>query len=59
MRNNWGLWGGSRLQKYFTEKGVGHPDEMSSVILFFYWDWLQGNKDSWKKWETNPKQKLF
>jgi hypothetical protein len=59
MRNNWGLWGGSRLQKYFTDKEVGHPEDMSSVILFFYWDWLQGNKDSWKDWEKNPKQKLF
>ena len=59
MRNNWGLWGGSRLQKYFTDKGVNHPEDMSSIILFFYWDWLQGNKESWKDWESNPKQNLF
>ena len=55
MRNNWGLWGGSRLQKYFTDKGVTHPEGMSSVILFYYWDWLQGRKDTWKDWEKNPK----
>lgn len=27
MRNNWGLWGGSRLQKYFTDRKIGHPDK--------------------------------
>lgn len=59
LRNNWGLWGGSRLQKYFTDKGIGHPDDMSSIVLFYYWDWLKGNKDSWKEWEKNPKQKIF
>lgn len=59
IRNNWGLWGGSRLQKYFTDKGMTHPDDMSSVILFYYWDWLKGNKDKWKEWERDPKQKLF
>jgi len=56
MRNNWGLWGGSRLQKYFTDKGITHPDNMSSVILFYYYDWLNGKKDAWKDWEKNPKQ---
>ncbi len=56
MRNNWGLWGGSRLQKYFTDKGVTHPDDMSSVVLFYYHDWLNGRKETWKDWEKNPKQ---
>jgi hypothetical protein len=55
MRNNWGLWGGSRLQKYFTDRGVAHPDEMSSVILYHYYDWLHGQKESWRDWENNPK----
>ena len=59
IRNNWGLWGGSRLQKYFTDKGMAHPDDMSSVILFYYWDWLKGDKEKWKEWERDPKQKLF
>ncbi len=59
MRNNWGLWGGSRLQKYFTDKGIGHPDDMSSVVLFCYWDWLQGKKENWREWEKDPKQKIF
>ncbi len=33
MRNNWGLWAGLRLAKYFNEIGVFHPDDMSSIIL--------------------------
>ena len=55
LRNNWGLWGGSRLQKYFFDRGVNHPDEMSSVILFHYHDWLNDKKDTWKDWEKARK----
>ena len=36
MRNNWGLWGGSRLQKYFIDNGVKDPEEMSWIILTCY-----------------------
>lgn len=36
MRNNWGLWGGSRLSRYFNEKGIFHPDDMSGIILTSY-----------------------
>jgi hypothetical protein len=57
MRNNWGLWGGSRLQKYFNDHGVTHPEEMSTVVLYYYYDWLNGKKESWKDWEANPKRK--
>lgn len=61
MRNNWGLWGGSRLQKYFTDRKIRHPDDMSSVVLFFYYDWLNGKKDTWKEWEKSPQSldKMF
>ncbi len=55
MRNNWRLWGGSRLQKYFTDRKISHPDNMSSVILFYYHDWLTSKKETWKDWEKNPK----
>jgi Domain of unknown function (DUF6794) len=54
IRNNWGLWGGSRLQKYFNEKGLTHPDNMSGLLLNFYYDWLHGQNDNWKAWEKNP-----
>ena len=37
IRNNWGLWGGSRLQRYFLDKKVTHPDDMSGEILKAYY----------------------
>ena len=42
MRNNWGLWGGSRLSHYFNEMGLTHPDDMSSVIITSYHRHLNG-----------------
>lgn len=51
IRNNWGLWGGSRLQTYFLRRGITHPDEMSSIILDYYHDCLNGKKETWKEWE--------
>ncbi len=56
MRNNWGLWGGSRLYKYFHDKALTDPEDMSSIVLFYYYDWLTDNKRSWKEWEANPKR---
>jgi uncharacterized protein DUF6794 len=58
MRNNWGLWGGSRLQKYFIDRGVKHPESMSTVILYQYYDWLNGRRETWKEWEKNPGRML-
>ncbi len=51
LRNNWGLWGGSRLQQYLAQKGLNHPDDMSAIVLEFYYDWLNGQHDEWKKFE--------
>lgn len=42
MRNNWGLWGGSRLKSYFHNNGIRHPDDMSGVILDCYEKHLKG-----------------
>lgn len=36
MRNNWGLWRKSRLWLYFYDKGVSHPDHISSLITGMY-----------------------
>jgi hypothetical protein len=36
MRNNWGLWRGSLLAKYFNALGIKHPDDMSAIILSSY-----------------------
>lgn len=52
MRNNWGLWGGSRLWKYFRDRGESHPEEISSIILEHYHDWLHDKQDTWKDWEN-------
>ncbi len=37
IRNNWGLWGGSRLQRYLLDRNVIHPDDMSDNILKAYY----------------------
>jgi len=52
LRNNWGLWGGSRLQQYLIAKGLSHPDNMSATILEFYYDWLNGQHEKWKEFEA-------
>lgn len=49
IRNNWGLWGGSRLQIYLMNLGLSHPDEMSDFILTYYYNWLNGNNLKVKK----------
>jgi len=42
LRNTWGLWGGSRLSRWFNEKGIQHPDDMSGIILDSFWRHLNG-----------------
>lgn len=44
MRNNWGLWGGSRLKTYFYEMEIYHPDGMSGIILDSYHRYLNGKE---------------
>lgn len=33
IRNEWGLWTGSELSRYFNTLGLFHPDDMSGVII--------------------------
>lgn len=54
MRNNWRLHGGSRLKQYFLNHGVRDAEEMSTIVLFFYYDLLTGKKGTWKEWEKDP-----
>ena len=54
MRNNWGLHGGSRLQKYFRDRRITDPEEMSTIILYYYHDWLNGKKEAWQIWDKDP-----
>jgi hypothetical protein len=49
MRNNWGLWSGSRLKVYFNDTGIYHPDDMSGIILTSYHRYLTGKKVDLKK----------
>jgi hypothetical protein len=42
MRNSWGLWSGSDLQRDLRRRGVKHPDDMSSLILSSYRHRLRG-----------------
>ncbi len=44
IRNNWGLWQGSRLYYYFETKGISEPDNISSIILTSYYRNIKGHK---------------
>ncbi len=54
MRNNWGLWRGSRLKEYFISMGITHPDDMSGIILECYYRQLH-NQD----WELDKQIKHY
>lgn len=58
IRNNWGLWGGSRLQVYFNNYGITVPDSMSGIILSFYFYWTHGRKEAGKEWEAARKKSM-
>ncbi len=44
IRNNWGLWGDSRLKAYLNSLGISHPDDMSDIILTSWYRHLVGRK---------------
>lgn len=44
VRNNWGLWAGSRLSKYFNKMDIYHPDDMSGIIVTSYYRKLTGKE---------------
>ena len=44
MRNNWGLWEGSGLSKYFNSIGIHHPDDMTGIIFDSYHTELTGQE---------------
>jgi len=67
LRNNWGLWDDSRLSKWFNERGITHPDDMSGIILHSFWRHLNGKpikldeqikhyQDYWKAVEEDRKK---
>jgi len=68
MRNNWGLWGGSRLKVFFNEMKIHHPDDMSGIIIKSYHRYLTGRsinlesqtkyyQEYWKKAEGKGERK--
>lgn len=42
IRNEWGLWSGSKLKDYFNGLGIHHADDMSGIILDSYHRYLNG-----------------
>jgi hypothetical protein len=57
IRNNWGLWKGKELAKYFNSIGIYHPDDMSGIILTCYFREL--NKQDWKVQEQIKKYQEY
>lgn len=67
IRNKWGLWKGSHLAKWFNERGIRHPDDMSGIILRSFWRHLNNQplkldeqikfyQDYWKKAKREQEQ---
>jgi hypothetical protein len=42
IRNEWGLWRRSPLNRHFNDLGIHHPDDMSWIILTSFWRRLHG-----------------
>lgn len=42
LRNEWGLWTGSDIQRWFKERGIHHADDMSGIILTSFHRKLHG-----------------
>jgi len=41
IRNNWELWKGGPMTKYFNELGIHHADDMSGIIIESFWHHLK------------------
>jgi hypothetical protein len=68
LRNDWGLWSGSKLRDYFSERGIAHADWISSAIFEAWIERLKtGSFDEdaiiakyakiekdWRAWSENP-----
>lgn len=54
IRNNWDLWKGGSLSRYFNSLNIFHPDDMSGIILTCYYRQLQG-----KEWEVEKQLKYY
>jgi len=52
IRNNWIYRKDSRLSSYFSNKVI-HEDDISGIIIQFYYDWLNNNNEEWQEWINN------
>ncbi len=59
IRNNWGLWKGSRLYKFFKLKGITHPDNISSIILSSYYRFITKNDIKLKEQVNSARRSLL
>ena len=57
VRNNWGLWGGSRLQKYFLDQGISDPEAMCWIILTCYYHYQNGTPIDIEKQVSSEKHR--
>ena len=44
LRNAWGLWGESRLARYFKQLGVSNADDMSMIVTTSFHRHLNGEE---------------
>lgn len=44
LRNQWGMWSGSELSKYFNNIGIHHADDMYAIIMDSYISKLKGEE---------------
>lgn len=49
IRNEWGLWNGSKLAQWFYENDIYHADDMSAIIIDSYEKTLEGKSIDLKK----------
>jgi hypothetical protein len=65
IRNEFGLWKGGELRKYFYEMGIKHADDMSGIILTSMWrklheqdikleEQIKHYRDFWYEQNINP-----
>ena len=58
IRNEWIRGGNPELVKFFLEKGVKHPDDMSAMILTSYYRQLLGKEIDFEGQITAYKKQL-
>ncbi|RYG38505.1 hypothetical protein EON81_03420 [bacterium] len=58
IRNNWGLWRGDRLAKWFQGRRVVHPEDMSGILLATYRNRLNGKLSGFQAMAREAQESL-